>query len=304
MSTRFASKRRGTPARRRPESRTAETTAAERAAESLLPPEVRLLEDPYARRFVRRAILRLLCARLVVRPALRVLDKLFPGLHAIIILRVRYADDAIVAARAAGIRQVVLVGAGFDSTAFRHAPWGEAVLFEVDQPATQRAKLTALDRNGLDPQVEVVYVPCDFEYESIAERLLAAGFDAEAQSLFIWLGVSYYLNRDAFSATLDDLAAVSPPGSRLVLDYMDPEVIDGTTKLSGARRAARYVKRRREPYKLGLRPDAAADLVARGGFVVTDQADVPELARRYGGDDGIWCSTDDWIAVLSADRRR
>jgi methyltransferase (TIGR00027 family) len=295
---------RGALAQRRPESGTAETTAAERAAESLLPREVRLLDDPYARRFVRRAYLRLLCARPLARAGLKVLDRIYPGLHAEIILRTRYADEAIVAARAAGIRQVVLVGAGFDSTALRHAPWGETVLFEVDQPATQRAKRLALDRDGLDRQVEVVYVPCDFEYESIAERLVAGGLDTEAQSLFIWLGVSYYLDRDAFSATLDDLAAVSPPGSRLVLDYMDPEVIDGTTKLVGARRAARYVKRRGEPYKLGLRPDTAADLVARGGFVVTDRADVPELARRYGGDDGIWCSADDWIAVLSADRRR
>lgn len=287
----------------RPPSRTAETNAAERAAESLLPREVRLLEDPYAHYFVQRAIPRLLCSRPIARAGLRVLDALYPGVHAEIILRTRYADEAIVTARADGIRQVVLVGAGFDSTAFRHAPWDETVLFEVDQPASQHAKLTALERNGLDRRSGVVYVPCDLERESIGERLAAEGLDAQARSLFVWLGVSCYLDRDAFTVTLGDLAAISPPGSRLVLDYMDPQVIDGTTKLPGARRAARYVKRRGEPYTLGLRHDAAAALVARGGFHVTDQAGVTELARRYGGGDGIWCSTDEWMAVLSAERR-
>src|SRR4029453_235202 len=118
---------------------TAEANATMRAAESLLPEQRRLFVDPVARDLVRRPGYRFLChRRAIARFALAVFDHRCPGLHGHIVLRARYADAAVTSAYGDGIRQIVLLGAGFDTTAYRHRH-ADLEVFEVDTPTTQRA---------------------------------------------------------------------------------------------------------------------------------------------------------------------
>jgi methyltransferase (TIGR00027 family)/deazaflavin-dependent oxidoreductase (nitroreductase family) len=282
-------------------SRTAETNAVERAAEALQAPERRLLDDPYARLFVQRPLYRTLLALApVARWGLRSLDRRYPGLHAEIMLRARYVDELV---RAGGFDQLVLLGAGYDSTALRHdLPSGTRV-FEVDSPQTQHAKRAVLERNGLRPEPSVAYCPCDFELDSLAGVLEEAGLDAERRSLVIWLGVSYYLTLEAFRATLRDVASFTASGGSLVLDYMDPAVIDGTTRYAGARRAAEWVAKRGEPYLLGFTVEQAGAELERAAFGVVEHLRLPELARRVSPPAGVWCRTDGLMAVLLAERK-
>jgi O-methyltransferase involved in polyketide biosynthesis len=150
--------RRGAHRLERRASLTAEVNAAQRAAETLRPAETRLLVDPFARYFVTRPAYRASSNRVLSKLGLAFLDWRYPGLHAIITLRARYSDDAVRAAAAAGADQVVLLGAGFDSTAFRYS--GRPVeFFEVDSPHTQRAKRVAIERHGLSGRSVVHYVP-------------------------------------------------------------------------------------------------------------------------------------------------
>jgi methyltransferase (TIGR00027 family) len=284
----------------RRQSDTAEINAAQRAAEALLPEERRLFHDPFARYFVRRPPYRAMSSRpAVANRALRALDWWAPGLHVHVLLRARYADDALRAATAEGIDQVVLLGAGFDSTALRHGG-RPLTVYEVDSPHTQRAKREHIERHGLEPLHSVVYVPCDLERHSPRERLWEAGFHASRPAFVVWLGMSMYLTREAFDRALAEVGALSAPGSLLVFDYMDRSVVDGTTEHVGARRLARSVARRGEPYTMGLDPARVEVVLREHGYVVRDHARTRALSERYGG---AWCRTDEYLGVVTAERR-
>ncbi|MGB7686728.1 MAG: SAM-dependent methyltransferase [Solirubrobacterales bacterium] len=281
---------------------TADINAAERAAEMHQPPTKRLFTDPYAHCFVRKRTYRALCSYgPVSRTAIRLFDRVYGGNHAHVILRNHVYERELAAALADGVDQVVLLGAGYDSTAFRRS-LGSAVLFEVDSPHTQRAKLEAIRSRSLAPRCDVRYVPCDFESDRPGPLLVESGFDSGRPSLVVWFGVMYYLTEAAVRQTLDEIARFSGSGSRLLVDYQDAAVSAGTSPWPGARRAYRSVKRRREPLRFGLTESTAPAFVGASGFVVRESLRVTDLASRYGPPGGVWCSTDDWFGTLVAER--
>jgi methyltransferase (TIGR00027 family) len=281
-------------------SRTAETNALERAAEALHPSARRLLDDPYAHLFVKRLPYR---ALLWLRPlALRALDRVdarYPGLHAEVVLRARYVDQLV---ERADFGQLVLLGAGYDATVFRHALDPGVRVFEVDSPETQSVKRAVVERNRLSSSAPVVYCPCDFELDSVASVLKDGGFDAERRALIVWLGVSCYLTLEAFTSSLREVASFAAPGTGLVLDYMDPEVIDGTTAEIGARRAAEWVAKRGEPYRLGFTIERLRRELELAGFGLVEHLRTSELAERFRPPSGVWCRTNDWMGVVLAER--
>ncbi|MEB3064403.1 class I SAM-dependent methyltransferase [[Mycobacterium] zoologicum] len=283
---------------------TAQTCALQRAAESLQPPHRRLLDDPDSALFVDGYQL-LLTKPVIARACLRVLDGYLPGLHVYIVLRVRYTDDVVRQAISTGIDQVVLLGAGFDTTSLRTpATDSGPAIFEVDAPTTQLEKRRLLERANRAVGPGVQWVPCDFETDRLAERLDQAGFDPTRPCVVVWIGVSVYLTRAAIDQTLTDLSDICAPGSLLVTDFGDPETVTGKHHLAGARRTARLVRRRGEPWLTAL---SIAELTAAlngPGFVVRDQARVADLAKRYAPNGRPWCSTDDWLGVLTAERVR
>lgn len=282
---------------------TAQTCAIQRAAESLQPPHRRLLDDPDSRLFTGRYA-PLLARPAIARTMLRALDGYLPGLHIYIVLRVRYTDDVVRQAISSGIDQIVLLGAGFDTTSLR-TPITDAgpTMFEVDALTTQQEKRRLLERahRAVDPRVN--WVSCDFESDRLPERLHHAGFDPTRPCLVVWIGVSVYLTRTAIDRTLADLNSICTPGSLLVTDYGDPEIVTGTHPLVGARRTARLVRRRGEPWRTALSLTELTRALDVVGFNVRDRARVPELTKRYCPNGQPWCSTDDWLGVLTAERR-
>jgi methyltransferase (TIGR00027 family) len=279
-------------------SATAEIVCAERAAETLRPPGRRLIDDPYARHFLANGAYRLLTAdRLTAALARRGFDRIYPGYLAIVLLRNRWYEAVLGRALADGVEQIVLLGAGYDTTSLRLA-LGGARLFEVDAPPTQRAKREVIRRHGL-PDHAVRYVPCDFERDTLSERLRESGFDARARSLVAWWGVSFFLSEDAVRTTMADVASLTAPGSLFLFDYLDSGVVDGTTMFGGARRARAAVARRGEPYRFGLKRDEAGQLLASFGFDVEKNLSITELARLFGP---FPYRTDDFFGVITGRR--
>ncbi len=280
-------------------SRTAEITAAMRAAETLMPPARRLFVDPYARTFLTRPSYRFLCSsRPIGRTALRIFDRAYGGLNIQHHLRNRYYERRLGESHGAGVRQVVMVGAGFDSLALRHDLEGTTV-FEVDAPPTQATKKGRLRKAGLTPATEVVYVPCNFETDEIGASLLEHGFDPDRPAFAIFLGVSYYLTAAAVGKTLTDLAQATSEESELIVDYMDASVIDGTTPFRGGLNAAKAVAARGEPYIFGVERGGLGELVAGTGWAVEDDLDVAEMIARLAPPSGVWCRADDFMGVAA-----
>lgn len=244
----------------------------------------------------------MLAHRWLAGAAVRVFDRQWGGLHAHIVLRARFADDVCAAAIRDGIDQLVLLGAGFDTTSLRKAH-AAVTIFEVDAPTTQAAKRPTAERLLPSPRAgHIVWVPCDLEQGTLRDRLLASGFDPERRSLVVWLGVSMYLTGDAVEATLGDLAAMCAPGSRVVADYVDTAVVAGDSRWTSARRVAQVVARRGEPYRSGFTASEVATLLADHGFTRRDHAGVTELLDRYDPTHASGLAGDDWLGIVCAER--
>src|SRR5579871_1175265 len=135
--------------------------------------------------------------------------------------RTRFAEDALAAAVDRGTRQLVILGAGLDTYAYRGEFRARLQIYEVDHPATQRWKLERLAKAGIVPPANLTFAGIDFERQTLGAGLLAARFDPRLPSFFIWLGVVPYLTEEAVFATLGLIASL-PAGAEVVFDYSNP----------------------------------------------------------------------------------
>jgi methyltransferase (TIGR00027 family) len=267
-------------------SRTAEYMALFRALESCRrPASARLFVDPYAARLLPWSLSA--AARLAALPVLsgavsRLVDRRAPGARSSAVARTRLIDDAIQGALRGGVRQLVLLGAGFDCRAHR-LPLDGARVFEIDHPATlaaKRARLAALGAGG----EAVTYVAADFNRATITEVLTSAGIDRDAPACFVWEGVTNYLTADAVDATLRAIAATAA-GSRLLFTYVDRAALDGSGVYADAADRRRLVASLGEPWTFGLDPaEVRTYLAARGLTLLFDQGACEYRARYWGAD--------------------
>lgn len=132
--------------------------------------------------------------------------------------------DTIVNRYLADIAQFVILGAGFDTRAFRLPKDTRVRSFEVDTPKTQAVKRAMLERAGID-STGVTFVAADFEQEDWLTRLVGAGFDPGKPALFLWEGVMMYLDRAAVEATLCQIAGTAK-GSVVAFDYFTTEPLE------------------------------------------------------------------------------
>ncbi len=158
-------------------------------------------------------------------------DALYPHLELWVGVRTAYLDAHVATWTSAphDFRQIVILGAGLDMRAFRLAKPGVR-FFEVDHPASQADKLARLDAIGAHPNDKASYVACDFETQSFADQLGAAGFDRNAPALVVWEGVTPYLREPAIRATLRAIATRCHPRSIVVFDHLLKRVVQRTEK--------------------------------------------------------------------------
>ena len=203
------------------------------------------------------------------------------GLRSFIAARSRFAEEAGRRAMDRGVRQIVVLGAGLDTFAYRLEPIEGLAAFEVDHPATQTEKRRRLAASGIAPPAHLVFAPCDFERSSLAEAMGAAGFDPGRRAFFLWLGVVPYLSQSAIFATLDWIAGL-PGGGEVVFDYANPvETVEDP-----AMRAAHEVlaRRVREAGEILQTFFVTAELTARLralGFRDIEDLGPNEIAGRF-----------------------
>jgi methyltransferase (TIGR00027 family) len=209
-----------------------------------------------------------LCAGLDLIPP----DRLRPSIE----MRTRYMDGHVTAAIAAGVRQIVVCGAGLDDRALRFRTPGVR-FFEVDHPATQADKAVRLAALGAGPaadEASPVLVSCDFESGDVAAALRAHGHRAADATLFLCEGLLVYLGRDTCERLLASLAAVAGPGSALAVtlatfDSDEPVAVVVADANSRRRTAAT------EPWRTILPADEHLAMLADAGWQVTNITDSP-----------------------------
>jgi len=145
------------------------------------------------------------------------------GLIDHMVLRTEAIDAHLLAALRSGIDQLVILGAGLDSRAWRLPALKDAIVFEIDHPATQRYKQSRMA--GKSPPPGLRYVAVDFEKEQFADGLQCAGFRSEDRSMWIWEGVTMYLQRAAIHDSIEQLTSLAARGSQLAMTYRVPGVL-------------------------------------------------------------------------------
>ncbi len=257
---------------------TAMGIAVVRALESEKPAGERVCYDPYARRFVSSGVFYLvkLFARLGYG------ERRGPGVMEFLVARERYIDDFLQASLTDGVRQVVILGAGFDARAYRFDEFKQGVrVFEVDHPATQAVKLEKVTAIFGTRPAHVTYVPIDFDQQTLAQGLAGSGYDAQLKTLFIWQGVTPYLNQAAVDATLSFVVDHSGPGSAIIFDYIDPAILGGAPRHGEVRNLRRYGRFSGERLSFGIPIGTVGAFLEARGFEQVVDADHVALERLY-----------------------
>ena len=186
---------------------------------------------------------------------------------ALVFSRARYTEDILeTAVRQQEVKQYVILGAGMDTFAVRRPDLVKQLqVFEVDHPATQAHKRQRLQSAGRMHPSQLHFIPVDFSRENLATALGGSVYDQQASSFFSWLGVTYYLTREAVFATLRAIAGVSPPGSTVIFDYLDSEAFIPERVARRVHIMMQLVERVGEPMLTGFDPASlAADLACLG----------------------------------------
>jgi methyltransferase (TIGR00027 family) len=201
-----------------------------------------------------------------------------------VITRSRYTEDALSAALARGVRQYVLIGAGFDSYALRRpAQARELQVFEVDHPATQALKKQRLAACGITLEAGVHFVAADLAREQLDIALSKTSFDRTQPTFFSWLGVTMYLTRAANMAALKSIAACCAPGSELVFSYADQKLFqpEGAALAASFAELEQTVKSVGEPFVSGFHPAELADDIRPLGLQLMEDMNDFQLVQRY-----------------------
>jgi methyltransferase (TIGR00027 family) len=252
-------------------SRTARAAAAHRAAHQVLEGG-RIFADPLALRILGED------AEDVVRDA-----ETHPSRRAMrifIAVRTRFAEDALARAVADGTCQLVVLGAGLDTYAYRNTFGDKVRVFEVDHPVTQAWKRERLADAGIPIPQTLTFAPVDFERETLPAGLAAAGFEPALRTFFTWLGVVGYLTEEIVFSTLAFIASL-PGGGQVVFDYANPpDSLSPGVRAAHDRRAA-HVAALGEAWVTYFETDALRAKLTNLGFSEVEDLGPAQIASRY-----------------------
>ncbi len=257
-------------------SRTALGVAALRAVHQLSDGEPKILDDPVAARLLDADVLR------QIRSGTgRAQEPWARRLRSHVVLRSRYAEERMAEAVQRGVRQCVILGAGFDTFAYRQPDWArELRIYEIDHSATQGEKRERLRAAGISLPSNLELVAIDFESVSLREGLRASSLKFSEPAFFSCLGVLVYLAREAVDAVFQ-LVAGFPAGSEFVFTFSAPELAESDL----AERAGALG----EPWRTHFEAETLERELRALGFSAISFLSLEEAERKYfqGRSDGL-----------------
>lgn len=266
-------------------SRTAQHNAVFRTVESSLPAGARLFDDPLAKHFLGWPLS-------AVRPlcrvpggshlACRIIDGRWPGVRTSVAARTRLIDDTVGAFDDEQLGQLVVLGAGFDTRAYRLPRLRSIPVFEVDHPDTQATKRDVLRRILPEVPGNVTFVGVDFATDSLGEGLSRAGYSPNLPTVILWEGVTNYLSAQAFFTTLDWCAQAAPLGM-LLFTYVHADVLRRPEAFAGALQLHATLNKAGERFTFGMEPADMKDQLAERSLQLEWDLGCAEYRERYYG---------------------
>ena len=216
------------------------------------------------------------------------LNEALPGLTEYMIARTAYFDQLFVEALSNGTPQIVLLGAGYDSRAYRYSAINRGTtIYELDITPTQNRKKDCLAKARIDIPPQIKFVPINFKEESIQETLEKAGFSPQEKTLFLWEGVSYYLNAESVGETLAVVSQASHQGTSIAFDYTISVPKEKLDQHFGVREFSQTMKEHHgaEELLFSIEEGTTELFLGQRGLKILDHLDNNEIEEKFLFDD-------------------
>lgn len=253
-----------------------------KATGMLYPKEKRLFEDPFAQKLLpsfHRFIIFLMRRPKIFNFLMKWRERTTPGLVGWLFCRFRYIDD-VLKGSIKKIETVVNLGSGMDCRAY-YIPGVENIrYFEVDHPTVIKKKKAKMKKIlGRLPN-HVVYVPVDFEKQSLETELKKAGYNSSYKTLFIWEGVTQYISEEANDNTFKFVAQAAT-GSKIVFTYVPKSFIEGKNINNDAKNMYKWMVKRFSLWIHGMDPKNIGDYLSKYSLHLIEDIGSEQMQERY-----------------------
>lgn len=268
--------------KKEPSSKTAEGIALHRFRESVRPEIERICYDPYAVYFINPGILEFIRNNPdKARAESERYNRYLPGASNSVVARVRYFDDFVKKSINEGFEQLVIMGAGYDSRAYRIEGMGKLKVFEVDHPDTQKVKMEKIRKIFNSLPNHVIYVSVDLATEDLGQKLQDTGYDRSKKTLFLMEGLLYYLPPKFVDGILSFISTKSSKGSAILFDYFPESVVNGSCELEVGRNLHNHLAEMGEPLLFGIRDGQVETFLIERGFSRVKNVTTEEYKKMY-----------------------
>ena len=218
------------------------------------------------------------------RARTRMKQRIPMGVYEYLIARTQYFDNLFRDALNKGIPQIVLLGAGYDTRAYRFAKKNNNTrIIEIDITTTQNRKKECLKRAKIEIPANVEFIPLNFNKDSLEDVLMEKGFKKHEKTLFLWEGVSYYLESESVNATLEQVKNISHKESLMAFDYAIFIPLEEKSKYYGVKESYDYMieKNPNERVKFSIKEDTIGGFLKQRGFKVVEHLNNTEIEKRF-----------------------
>lgn len=258
------------------------SNAALRAMDSFYPEEDRLFNDKIAYKLLPplwKLFVWFMKISFLREMIYKIRNKQMPGVIANLIYRTRYIDDLLEENLKKDIKQVLILGSGFDTRAYRFRA-ENVIYFEVDHPDTMKLKKERVKKHFKNQSDNVEFIAIDFEKDDMKEIIDKSSFNEKKKTLVIWEGVTQYISADAVDNVFDYVSTFEP-GSKIIFTYIKKSVIDGTKRTELDEKILSYTEAKDSSWIFGIDEGKIADFVKERGFFLKGDVGADYYQQRY-----------------------
>jgi methyltransferase (TIGR00027 family) len=264
-------------------SRTAQYMALFRAIETVRHSHKRLFDDPYAIYFLDNGLKR--AVKIAALPFLGGLIQKFihrkaPGALSSGIARTILIDELLQQTIRYGVRQVIILGAGFDTRALRLDFLNTTPVIEIDHPNTSDFKVKKLKEVLGKLPGNVCYYQIDFNKQSLDDLAARSNFNLSIPTTIIWEGVTNYLTQEAVDETFEFVEELVR-GSYIIFTYVNKHVLENPRSFIGTEKLFRNLSKNDERWTFGFKPEELSDYLAKFRLTVLKDLGASEYRNIY-----------------------
>lgn len=212
----------------------------------------------------------------------KLIEKISPGSYCYFLARTQFIDHHFTHAITNNIKQVVILGAGFDTRANRLLNKNDkAIVYEIDLPSTQNDKHEKMRSANIRFNPNVVYIPHDLNGSSLKDILIKNGFSLDQPSLFIFEGISYYLQEKSINDLFSFICQSCAKESSIVFDYSLETFVQGMKDTYGAEKMQNWLRRNNEKFQFGINEGKLKAFLKKYEMSLTEDIGSKEILDRY-----------------------